>query len=94
MIGEATQRNIKVILLTPSPDQRVDLLVENNELEQHTLQIRTLAEEHALGLADSYAQFKSRVVAGDSLAHYMSQVNHPNAKGHQLIAHELMRYFR
>lgn len=94
MITKATQRNIKVILLTPSPDQRVDMRIENNELEQHTLQIRSLAAEHTVGLADSYAQFKSRVVVGDSLGRYMSQVNHPNAVGHQLIASELMRFFK
>lgn len=94
MIREATQRSIKVILLTPSPDQRVDIRVENNELEQHTLQIRALAGKHGLGLADSYAQFRTRVMAGDSLGQYMSQVNHPNAKGHQIIARELMLFFK
>lgn len=93
MVKEATQRNIKVILLTPSPDQRVNLLSENNELEQHTLQIRAMAEGNDVGLVDSYMMFKTRVMKGENLPDFMSQVNHPNQNGHQLIASELMRFF-
>ena len=61
MISEALERNIKVILLTPSPDQRVNLLESGNELEQHALQIEQLAAAHGIGLADSYGLFKKQV---------------------------------
>lgn len=93
MISEALKRNIKVILLTPSPDQRVDLLAPGNELEQHALQIEQLATAHGIGLADSYGLFKKQVQHGEKVADFMSQVNHPNARGHALIADELMTFF-
>jgi acyl-CoA thioesterase-1 len=93
MISEALKRNIKVILLTPSPDQRVDLLATGNELEQHALQIEQLATAHGIGLADSYGLFKKQVQHGENVADFMSQVNHPNSRGHALIADELMTFF-
>lgn len=93
MISEPLKRNIKVILLTPSPDQGVDLLTPDNELEQHALQIERLATAHGIGLADSYSLFKKQVQHGENVADFMSQANHPNAKGHALIADELMTFF-
>jgi len=94
MIKLATNQGIKVILLTPSPDLRVDILARDNVLEQHAEQIRKLSQIHAVGLVDSYQAFKQKAVAGDSLVTYMSQVNHPNAMGHQLITDENLEYFR
>ena len=94
MIRKALQQHIKIILLTPSPDQTVNLLEPNNLLEQHAQQIRALAGKYHIGLADSYAAFRQKVLAGDSLQLYMSQVNHPNEKGHALIAAEILKYFQ
>lgn len=94
MILKALELNIKVILVTPSPDQRVNITEPGNELELHAVQIRELAEKYGIGLADSYELFHQAVVSGDSIVTYMSQVNHPNAKGHLLIANEIMKYFK
>ncbi len=94
MISKALKEEVKVILLTPSPDQRVDILQADNELEQHAEQIRNLAKQNEIGLTDSYAKFKNLVQKGDSLSLYMSQVNHPNKNGHQLIADELLPFFK
>ena len=94
MLRKAIKNNIKVILLTPSPGQRVNILEPNNDLEKHTLQIRDLAKVFGVGLVDSYEIFKQIAVAGDSISNYMSQVNHPNKKGHSLIAQELLKYFK
>lgn len=94
MIKEALREEIRIILLTPSPDQRVNILEPDNELEQHAEQIRRLAKENGTGLVDSYELFKNKVVSGDSLSVFMSQVNHPNAKGHRLIASEIIKYFK
>ena len=93
MIKGALKKNIKVILLTPSPDQRIDMLEPNNLLEQHRNQVVRLAQENGVGLIDSYSLFKDRIIAGDNVANYMSQVNHPNQSGHQLIADEASIYF-
>lgn len=93
MIKLALKKNIKVILLTPSPDQRINMLEPNNLLEQHRNQVVRLAKENGVGLIDSYNLFKERMMAGESVTDYMSQVNHPNKNGHQLIADEAYTYF-
>jgi lysophospholipase L1-like esterase len=93
MIRKAIRRNIKVILFTPSPDQRVNILDRESDLEKHAIQIRNLAQKYGTGLVDSYEIFLKIAVSGDSISRYMSQVNHPNELGHQLIANEIMRYF-
>ncbi len=93
MIEKALKRNIKVILLTPSPDQRVDILSPDNELEKHALQIKALAKKYDVGLIDSYEEFRNKVISGDPITNYMSQVNHPNQKGHLLIANKIAAFF-
>lgn len=93
MIRKALNKDIKIILLTPSPDQRVNILEVNNVLEQHKNQIQQLAKENGVGLVDSYAIFKEKLIAGDSIPKFMSQVNHPNKDGHKLIADEIITYF-
>lgn len=93
MIKKALKEHIKIILFTPSPDQGVDILMPNNELEQHAKQIKRLSKEKGIGLIDSYQLFKNKVVFGDTISVYMSQVNHPNKKGHQLITDEIIKYF-
>ena len=94
MIRKALDKDIKIILLTPSPDQRVNILEVNNVLEQHKNQIQQLAKENGVGLVDSYALFKEKLITGDSIPKFMSQVNHPNAEGHKLIADEIYTYFQ
>ena len=94
MIKQAKEENIKVILLTPSPDQRVDYKDSNNELKKHTAQIIKLSEENQVGLVDSYKVFEHLYSNKKQLAKYMSQVNHPNEKGHELIVNEIMKYFK
>lgn len=94
MIEKAKEKNIKVILLTPSPDQRVNMLDAQNDLEKHSLQIRALAKKYGVGLVDSYMKFKQKAISGESISKYMSQVNHPNKKGNLLIADEILNYFK
>ena len=94
MIEKALEKKIKVILLTPSPDQKVQLSDANSELEKHRLQIIALSQKYGVGLVDSYEKFKQKAIAGEPVSDYMSQVNHPNEKGHALIANEIMEYFK
>jgi acyl-CoA thioesterase-1 len=93
MIEQAQQARIKVILLTPSPDLNVDLSKPDNELKEHTNQIRQLADTYQTGLVNSYQAFDARRLQGDTLSRYMAQVNHPNEAGHALIVDELMKWF-
>ena len=94
MIEVALKRNIPVILLTPSPDSRVDYSNPENELKQHTEQIRLLAKKYNIGLVDSYKAFEFLYSNTEELKKYMAQVNHPNKKGHELIAKEIIKYFK
>jgi len=93
MIQAALEKNIKVVLLTPSPDQRNDIMAPGNELEQHTAQVRSLAAKYHTGLIDSFKLFQQIISNGGSIKDYMSHVNHPNKKGHELIADEIIKWF-
>lgn len=93
MIKQAQAAGAKVILLTPTPDQSAKLDAADDPLNQHAEQIRKLAEESHVGLVDSLVAFKGEVARGAALTNLMSQVNHPNARGHELVAAELMKWF-
>jgi acyl-CoA thioesterase I len=94
MIRQAKDQGVKVILLTPSPDQRVDYDSSDNELKKHADQIKGLAHENKVGLVDSYKAFRFLYSNKAELVKYMSQVNHPNELGHELIAKEIIEYFK
>lgn len=94
MIEDALARNIKVILVTPSPDQRQDITSEENVLARHAAQIRKLAAKYHVGLADPFARFQQIAKEKGSVKEYMSHINHPNEKGHDMIAEELFKWFR
>ena len=93
MIEEALKKGIKVILLTPTPDQTVDILDRTSALEKHAEMIRKLAAEYHTGLVDSYAIFREKVENGEDIKNYMSQVNHPNSAGHLCVASEILTWF-
>ena len=94
MIKQALSKQIKVVLLTPSPDISTNILQTDNPLQQHTQQLIELAKKYHIGLADSFGRFIELAKAGSDLKGYMAQSNHPNQKGHQVIADELMKYFK
>ncbi|NEW81039.1 MAG: SGNH/GDSL hydrolase family protein [Mariniphaga sp.] len=94
MINQAKALGIKVILLTPSPDQSVNYADPDNELKKHADQIRRLAEENQVGLADSYQAFEFLYSDKKKLGKYMSQINHPNELGHELIVEEIIKWFK
>jgi len=94
MIVQAKTAGINVILLTPTPDAAAKLGDPTDPLNQHAEQIRRLARENDVALADSLARFKERLSAGEPLESFMSQSNHPNRKGHEIVATELLRLFR
>jgi hypothetical protein len=47
-----------------------------------------------VGLVDVYEKFRQIAASGDSLSPYMSQLNHPNEKGHAVIAGEILKFFK
>ena len=93
MITNAVQRGVKVILLTPTPDLSAGLDDPTDPLNQHADQIRRLARENGVALADSLAQFQRYSHSNGNIADLMAQSNHPNAKGHLLVLPELTKWF-
>ena len=93
MIEAALARNVRVILMTPTPDLSEDIRSDEARLYPFVQMIRRLAAEYHVGLADPYACFRSRAEAGEKIASYMAQVNHPDARGHAIVAEEILRWF-
>ena len=94
MIEKSQAAKVKVILLTPTGDLTSHLDDPNDPLNQQAEQIRALAAEYHVGLADSLNAYKSYIKTGGQLADLMSQVNHPNRKGHDLVTKELLEWFK
>jgi lysophospholipase L1-like esterase len=93
MIDQAKTAGVKVILLTPTPDTGANLDDPSDPLNQHAEQVRRLARENEVALVDSLARFQERVRACETLDSLMSQSNHPNRRGHEIVAAELLRLF-
>ncbi|MFZ4776400.1 MAG: SGNH/GDSL hydrolase family protein [Terrimicrobiaceae bacterium] len=93
MIEAALAAHVKVLLLTPTGDLDAKLDDPDDPLNQHAAQIRRLAAEYHIGLVDSLAAFKNYAHEGGKPTDLMAQVNHPNHKGHELVAAELLKWF-
>ncbi|MFN2108513.1 MAG: SGNH/GDSL hydrolase family protein [Anaerolineae bacterium] len=96
MIEQALAQECKVILLTPTCDvtQRATYTGSDSDLlAEHAAQIRVLAAEYGLGLADSFAAFHRYQETTGPLDELLSWSNHPNRRGHELVAAELLRWF-
>ena len=94
MIEKALEKNIKVILLTPCWEKSYFEQNDNwRKLMIYAEQVRNLADQYSIGLSDSFNAFKSYVDGGGDLTDLLSHVNHPNRKGHDLVANELARWF-
>jgi lysophospholipase L1-like esterase len=96
MIDAAREARAKLILMTPTWDilPPQDGGPRHDALTEHAALIRDLAAAAAVGLADSYRAFEHYIHADQGhLADLLSWPNHPNARGHALVADELMRWF-
>ena len=94
MIRKALAQDIKVILCTPTWD--VTYHEQNDywqDLVRHAQQVRELADQYNIGLADSFAAFERRIIDPSDLTQYLSHWNHPSHAGHQLVALEIAKYF-
>lgn len=99
MIAAALERKTKVLLLTPTADFRdyhpdpAQCGESWRDLVAQAAQIRRLADQFGVGLVDSFAAFDRHVNSGGQLMDLMSHVNHPNRRGHELVADELLKWF-
>lgn len=92
MIEAARAQKTPLLLLTPTADTSARWGDSSDPLLQHAAQIRTLAARHDVGLVDSLAAFEKYVAGGGKLSALMSQGNHPNRVGHELVVAELTRW--
>ncbi|HEX3719301.1 MAG TPA: SGNH/GDSL hydrolase family protein [Verrucomicrobiae bacterium] len=93
MIEMALARHVKILLLTPTPDLRAQLDNPRDPLNEQAEQIRRLSRDYGVGLVDSLARFQEIAHSGGHLADYMAQGNHPNRRGHEIVAEELLKWF-
>ncbi|CAM3320209.1 SGNH/GDSL hydrolase family protein [Zobellia roscoffensis] len=93
MIVKAKAYGTKVILITPTPDVKEDILSPKSELSKHSRQIRDLAKKHEIGLVDSYRLFQ-KIAEKEDIKTYMAQSNHINEKGHKVVADAIFDFFR
>jgi acyl-CoA thioesterase-1 len=93
MLDACRARGVPVILLTPTAEARASLADPADPLHQHAALVRSLAAEYGVGLVDSLAAFQAHVAAGGSLEELLSQSNHPNRRGHELVAAGLLAWF-
>ena len=96
MIEEGLSRDVKIMLMTPTPDitQRPDVLgTEGRPLQEHAQQIRDLAAEYEVGLVDSLAAFEQYQRQPADLTDLLAWRNHPNRYGHEIVVKEILRWF-
>jgi lysophospholipase L1-like esterase len=91
MINEALDNNIKLVLMTPTPDLREDILDENAKLAGYTNMIKNLGKEFDVPVVDVYARFKKLKQDGEDLSKLMAQNNHPNELGHKVVVREIVK---
>lgn len=95
MIQETCDYGAKLLLLTPTPDKTQAPGYSGDDqslLGTHAEQIRSLAETHGIGLVDSLSTCMAYAKSAE-LTDILSWSNHPNQKGHELVATELLRWF-
>lgn len=94
IIRMAKAEDVKVLLLTPTLDANHVRSNAEEPLNQHAEQIRSLAAIHNVGLVDSLASFDMDLKKGTKTAELLSNGwNHPNRRGHDIVVHEILKWF-
>lgn len=91
MIEQALKAEVKTILLTPTPDLNENILDENALLAIYMRMIKRLGKEYEIPVIDSYSAFKHLKENGIDISKYMSQGNHPNKLGHNVVLDEIVK---
>lgn len=93
MIRHCIARDIRIVLLTPTPDSRERIVDEEAPLAQHANQVKDLAREFHVPVVDCYGKFRELVGTQGRVLDYLSQVNHPNREGHLIVTKLLTSLF-
>ena len=95
MIEEAQRAEVKIILITPAADSGEQYYEpDKRKLSDSAMAdiICNLAEKYGTGLADTHAVFERLFQSGHQRSEYAASVNHPNRRGHEVIADCLMEW--
>jgi acyl-CoA thioesterase-1 len=96
MIKAAKNRGCKLILLTSIPDLNSyskEHIEHESRRRDHCDLVRRLARDEELALADSDLSYGKYLGQGGNILDLLSQGNHPNRKGHAIIAQDIIRWF-
>lgn len=91
MIRDAKEAGVPVVLITPTGDAKSDLANPADALKQRADLIRKLAAAENVILADVSAGWLAELTKGTPQGDLLSQVNHPNLRGHQHAADVVMK---
>ncbi len=91
MIRAAKEAGVPVVLLTPTGDAKSDMANPADVLTQRAALIRKIAAAEKVILADVSAAWVAEFAKGTPQAELLSQVNHPNLRGHQLAADTIIK---
>ena len=94
MIDQAMDEDVKVLLLTPTPDIHHVPDDKAEDLNHHADQIRFLASKYNVGLVDSLSAFDTELKQGVVVSELLSNgYNHPNQKGHEIVVQQVLKWF-
>jgi lysophospholipase L1-like esterase len=93
MIEQCIAKNILVVLLTPTPDSNEDITDSESPLALHRKQLLELAAKYKVHVVDSHAEFQRLVQGGKKVKDFLSQPNHPNRKGHEVVTRLITKMF-
>lgn len=91
MIRAAKEAGVPVVLITPTGDATADMANPADPLSQRAALIRKIAAEEKVILADVSAAWLAELAKGTPQAELLSQVNHPNLRGHDLAADTILK---
>jgi hypothetical protein len=91
MIEEALASDLKLVLLTPTPDLKENILDKNAPLMGYVKMIQKLGKEYHIPVVNVYHKFKELKNSGTDISKYMAQNNHPNELGHQVVLNEIVK---
>lgn len=94
MILACHQAQVPIVLLTPTPDSREDITDDQSRLSAFRNQVIQLGRQYQVPVVDPYQEFQKQVRAGTPVDHFLSQSNHPNRRGHQVVADLLTAWLR
>lgn len=94
MARAAKAKGVPVVFVTPTGAEDVKIGAADEPLEIRAALIRKVAAEEGVPVADVWAAWKAELTGGVKQETLLSQVNHPNRKGHELAAKEIARLFR